>query len=203
MSSRDLPAVELAEQAAAQWRTRYGIEAIYLNDIAAAALIKVTDDITADHVAAGLRHLFQDLWALELARPVLGIYWPAPDAQLGTAEKLRALTWDDERHRGDFVLREVEDEAEARSLLQAMIGDTMGALDNSAMAAKVGLPEVVAIFADAAAKYSGVDGAQARLFRALLHELESKNGDRAHEQGLQPDLVAVLDNWAGAEAGTR
>ena len=196
--------VPLDEQARRQWEKEHGIVAIYVNDIGAGALIRVPPEWDKDAstpVAKGLRLLLQELWRLDLARPVLAVFWPAPGAEGGTAMgELRRLAWDQESHRGDFALREAPAphgeqtrRAAAEALLEALLGDTMEALDINAREDKVDFAEVMKALEEHQKQFTE-NAPAVRLDTALLAEMQ-----RARETGGSPDLVAMLDDWLRAE----
>ncbi len=194
----------LEEDPADWWRERYGIVDMFLNDIAAGALIEVPSDWNADaaegvadRVAEGLRRLLQELWQRDLARPVVAVFWPGEGAEDGEAvDALRRLTWDQEAHRGDFALREAADRGRAEELLWALLGDTLGALDESARDDKVGLEEVEEALNEARSA-PDVTEPEGRLIDLLTEELA--RAQRAFEP---PDLVGALRDWLRAEEAT-
>ncbi len=198
--------VILDEPCSERWRDRFGITEIYVNDIAAGALIEVPsswDDKESkitDTVAEGLRRLLQELWRQDLARPVVAVFWPKEGAAEGKALKaLRKLTWDQAAHRGDFALREASSREKAEDLLRTLLGDTMDALDDSARKDKVGIAEVEAELqkqgnAPSKAGEAPRTSAEDHLIRRLRDELK-----RARNTRTDPDLMGVLTEWLRAE----
>ncbi len=204
MTASDLNEWNVPLGAIDNWRGEYGIEALYLNDVAAGAILKIPSSWRADEaverVASGLRHLLQELWHLDLVRPVLAVYTEADDASAETKNRLRRLTWDDEWHRGDFALRSAPTEENAAKLLFTLMGDTMGELDKNVRADRVGIPEVREAFAaprrDLSSSQQPADQAEVRLIDRLVAEL-----DRAEKAREEPRLVAALGDWINAEGG--
>ena len=196
--------IPLTPRATKNWRGEYGIEALYLNDVAAGALLKIPSDWNADNaverVASGLRHLLQELWHLDLVRPVLAVYTVADDASAETKNRLRRLTWDDEWHRGDFALRPAANMEQAAELLFTLMGDTMRELDEHARADRVGVPQARDAFAgrreELRSSQQPADQAEVRLIHRVLAEL-----DRAEKTREEPRLVAALGDWINAEGG--
>ncbi len=195
--------VKLNSSIKARWLEEYGITGLYLNDIAAGALIQVSEDWSADEavkkVSAGLRHLSQELWSRNLPRPVVAVFWGSKDNK--AVKALDRLSWDQEQHRGDFALRWAKDEDDAKELLWTLMGDTLGELDKNARADKVGVAEVreslhlegdaVGESQESWAKPAG------RLINDLIEELDrTRKGSKSSETvSPVPDLIKVLDGW--------
>ncbi len=204
MTASDLNEWNVPLGAIDNWRGEYGIEALYLNDVAAGAILKIPSSWKADEaverVASGLRHLLQELWHLDLVRPVLAVYTVADDASGKTKDRLRRLTWDDEWHRGDFALRPAATMEQAAELLFTLMGDTMGELDKNVRADRVGIPEVRDAFAaprqDLSSSQQRADQAELRLIDKLIAKL-----DRVEKAREEPRLTATLDDWINAEGG--
>lgn len=197
--------------AADNWQKEYGITALYLNDVAAGALLEIPRQWDADQaverVASGLRYLLQELWLLDLVRPVLAVYNVEEGISDETKKRLRRLTWDDEGHRGDFALRPANTAEEAAKLLYTLMGDTMGALDENVRADRVGIAEVRTAFtnrrSELKASQAAADQAEGRLIEALLAELDRIERARTEPANatLEPNLVTVLGQWGAAEGG--
>ncbi len=195
--------VPLANGAAQAWHNDFGIVGVYLNDIALGVLIEVprswSDSAEAtNRVARGLRRIRQELWRLNLVRPVLAVFWPQHE-DTPSLEALRTLTWDQEAHRGDFALREAASRKAAEALLWALMGDTMGALDDSAREDRIGIPETMEAFkkeflALRASSTEPWGPPGERLAEAILDEL-----GRAHDTHATPDLITVVEQWLRAE----
>lgn len=186
------------------WKEEYGIAALYLNDIAAGVRIEVgawEAKDAVERVSAGLRHILQELWHLDLVRPALAVYTVASDTPKETADQLRRLSWDDEWHRGDFALREARTREAADELLITLMGDRMGALDDASRADRVGLPEVDELFKQRLQKLQdsqdAADQAEIRLIEGLQGELV-----RARLADEAPNLVRALEDWVSAEGAT-
>ena len=181
--------VPLNGDARHSWSRHYGIQNIYLNDIAAGVLIEVphnwTEEEAVDLVSEGLRHLVQELWREELIRPVLAVFWGVSDEH-----PLGRLTWDQDQHRGDFALRKASSRSEAEELLWALMGDTMGALDESLREDKVDIDQVAMEFE----KLTNENEPSQRLTNSILEELR-----RARKGTTSPDLVQALNTWLRAE----
>lgn len=190
-------AVPLDPDAARRWQDEYGVTDIYLNDIAAGAIIEVPPDWTPEdavkNVATGLRHLLQDLWHMDLVRPLLAVYFPTEGSE--TIKRLRRLAWEDEWHQGDFALRTSRDREDAENLLYTLMGDTMGALDASAQSEQAGISEVRSALERRLAKMAE-DSPEGRLVRSILDAL-----DRAKASRTDPNLVASLESWVESEGG--
>lgn len=187
-------------EAEKNWKEEYGIAALYLNDIAAGVRIEIgawEAKDAVERVSAGLRHILQELWHLDLVRPVLAVFTVASDTPEETAKKLRRLSWDDEWHRGDFALREAATPEAAETLLFTLMGDTMGALDDASRADKVGIPEVNELFKERLKNLGdsqdAADQAEIRLIEGLQGELV-----RARLAEEAPDLVRALHDWVSA-----
>jgi hypothetical protein len=189
------------------WKEQYGVEAIYLNDIAAGVLIQVGEahvkgGSLTERVSDGLRYLLTTLWRLDLVRPVIAVFWPQEGVERkeggerkedGEFEKLVRLTWDQEQHRGDFSLRRAATKEEALKLLYALMGDTTEALDQSARGEKIDLATVADGYSEHL-EQCAEERADHRLTRAVCRELE-----RARASATTPDLVAALEEWLSSE----
>ncbi len=202
--------VGLDEKSQAEWKNRYGITDFYLGDIAAGALIEVPGDWkqaddtdkASNKVSDGLRRLLQELWRKDLARPVVAVFYPAERGD-SCVEELRRLTWDQSAHRGDFALREASGRKKAEALLEALLGDNLGALDGSARDDKVGIAEVDGEFEkEAAAAKAAGDAPWAAPAERLCAKLRAEL-QRAGDAQQKPDLLSVLHEWKQAEEVTR
>ena len=188
-------------EAADRWKDEYGIVALYLNDVAAGARLEIPAWEAKDAVecvASGLRHFLQELWHLNLVRPVMAVYALTEAVPEATANRLRRLTWDDEWHRGDFALREASSPERANKLLHMLMGDTMGELDAAVREDKVGIPEVRMAFERRLTELETgtqmADQAEQRLAKAILEEI-----DAARRAGRTPSLADALTSWVTAE----
>lgn len=175
--------------------------ALYLNDVAAGAILEIPAAWPADEavekVATGLRHLLQELWHLDLVRPVLAVYTTSEGMSQATARQLRRLTWDDERHRGDFALREASSREDTEDLLFTLMGDTMGKLDAAVREDRVGVPEVREVFATRRREIDGSEEAASRLEAGLLDVVLTAL-ERAETAREAPRLVDALESWREA-----
>jgi hypothetical protein len=191
--------VPMDEQTRAAW-IEFGVKEVFLNDVAAAALIEVPvswldPKEAADLVARGLRGLSQHLWRLDLVRPVLAVFWPSNGTQPEVIQRLDRLSWDDELHRGDFALRRAHDEQGARALLWLLLSDSVQALDDGVREAKVGEQDArEALQRLPVSDKPNEAEAQERLVAALIGAL-----DAGHRGGRNPDFKRVLEAWLEAE----
>lgn len=205
--------VPLDNESLVRWKEHYGINGVYINDIAAGAIIEIGKDwsarfdkpvaTAASRVAEGLRHLVQELFRFEMIRPVIGVFFTAGDVEPDLRKRLRRMTWDDELHRGDFTLREAENRADAKALLGILMGDTVGELDADARADKVGVPEVLDSFVSYLGTLKKTDAdAETRLVTEVIDSLRATQADRNTAARSAPALKTMVDLWAKREAGS-
>jgi len=197
-----------------EWQSRFAITDFYLNDIAAGVIIQIAkgwppdageaaqiDEVIADRVAEGLRHLVQQLFHIDLIRPVIGVFFADGDVHAESVDRLRQMTWDDELHRGDFTLRQADNRSGAEELLHTLIGDTLGELDANARQDKVGIKEVDDAFRQhQPPKGQQGEDAETRLIEAVFKGLEATMEARQQRPSETPKLAEIVDLWANREA---
>ncbi len=212
-AGEELKAIEVClpnDRCQEAWRREYGIVHIYLNDLAAGALVEVTRDLAevgragqdasdpsenpaVERVAMGLRRLKQELWRLNLARPVIGVFWTEHGLD-NTAQALTRLGWDQDLHRGDFSLHRAKNREDAEDLLWTLMGDTMRELDSSLLQEDIALSRIQQAYQDELERQRTLDpdGTMPRtqLLEGLVQELRE-----ARQERRSPNLLPVLEDW--------
>ena len=218
-SEQELEKIRIPLDDPERWEKEYGITGLYLNDIAAGALIEVAGEkenekeSVVDRVSRGLRHFRQELWMNNLARPLLAVFFPKEETttmmQEGMGEdikkrlqELERLSWDQDQHRGDFSLRRASGKQHAYELLWTLLGDTLGTLDYWAREARLDI-RIVKEGLENLKRESTISDPEisdmlTSLHKALMSKLDAflqpqRGENRMHDN---PELTHILRDWA-------
>jgi hypothetical protein len=191
--------INLGEAAEDKWLSRYCVKSIYFNDIACGVLLAIKSDKQTQErseeplekkIARGLRVILQQLWASNLARPLVAVYYMETNSDQDSV--LDPISWDQEWHRGDFVLRKAPNELEAYRLLETLLMDRIEGLEEEDLAVKIGHEDIETILRKRQRYLATLESSEAKIELDLVKRMlnEMKKNKKV------PDLAEVVIDWA-------